>query len=74
MTKTIKRQSVTMAMPVETVRRIDEYASKMELSRTAAVVVLINQALDQSKSLDVLSELLKAYSDQNAKNDSSILT
>ena len=73
-TNVIKRQSVTMVLPVETVKRLDDYAAKMELSRTSAVVVLINQALDQSRSFDVLADLLKAYSAQEKKNDDALLT
>ena len=69
-----KRQAVNMVMPVETVRRLDEYAAKMDLSRTSAVVVLINQALDQSESINVLADLLKAYSAQETKNDAALLT
>lgn len=70
----VKRQSVTMALPTETLSRLDDYAARMELSRTAAVVVLVNQALDQSRSIDVLADLLKAVSFQEQKKDSTILT
>ena len=39
--------------------RVDEYATNLSINRTAAVAVLLSNALDTQKSLNSMDELLQ---------------
>lgn len=56
MARELKR--VNLNLPEDVVKRIDAYADKMCITRTAAVVMLCNTALDSQKAMSDLSELL----------------
>lgn len=49
---------VNLNLPEDVVKRIDAYADKMCITRTTAVVMLCNTALDSQKAMNDLSELL----------------
>lgn len=51
------KQRVNLNMPIETLKRLDEYADKMTITRTSAILVLVNQALDAQNVANALSEL-----------------
>lgn len=67
MAREVKR--INMNMPIETLERVDEYAESMTISRTSAILVLLNMALDSRKAVDDLSELVKMAKSQ-VKTDS----
>lgn len=53
---------VNLNMPIDTLKRLDEYAEKMTITRTSAILVLVNQALDAQSTvnaLDKLTDMLK---------------
>ena len=50
-----------MNIPTELMDKLDEYADRMNISRTSAVCVLLSQALDSQKAMTDLGELLKLY-------------
>lgn len=52
-------------MPTELMKRLEDYASRMNISKTSAVCVLISQALDNQKVIDSMSDLLRYYENQN---------
>lgn len=56
MARELKR--VNLNLPEDVVKRIDAYADKMCITRTTAVVMLCNTALDSQKAMNDLSELL----------------
>lgn len=70
MAREVKR--VNMNIPVETLQRVDEYAEKMTISRTAAVLVLLNLALDSQKAMNDMSELLRLVQEENSKQIDSL--
>lgn len=51
------KQRVNLMMPLDTLKRLDEYADRMTISRTSAMLVLINQALDGQNALNAIEEL-----------------
>lgn len=55
---------VSINLPVNTLNRIQEYAERMTISRTAAIVVLCNMALDQQEVLSVMPKLLTLVKDE----------
>ena len=57
MAKEIKR--INMNMPVETLKRVDEYADSMTISRTSAILVLLNQALDSKQAISDFSKIVE---------------
>lgn len=55
---------VSLNLPVNTLNRIQEYAERMTISRTAAIVVLCNMALDQQEVLSVMPKLLSLVKEE----------
>lgn len=50
---------VNFNFPVEIVEKIDDYAERMNINRTTAVIVLCNQMLDSMKATESINELSK---------------
>ena len=63
MARELKRLNTNM--PVELVARIDEYAERMNVNRTAAINMLVSMALEQRKS--IMDELLKKISEMEKR-------
>ena len=56
-----------MNIPTELMNKLDEYADRMNISRTSAVCVLLSQALDSQKAVNDLGELLKLVKAEQMK-------
>lgn len=56
MAKDITR--VTVNLNSELVNQVDKYAEEMNINRTAAVAVLLSQAVNSQKAMSDLGELL----------------
>lgn len=56
-----------MNIPTELMDKLDEYADRMNISRTSAVCVLLSQALDSQKAVNDLGELLKLVKAEQMK-------
>ena len=56
-----------MNIPTELMDKLDEYADRMNISRTSAVCVLLSQALDSQKAVNDLGELLKLFKAEQIK-------
>lgn len=55
-----------MNMPSELMKQVDDYADRMNISKSSAVCVLLSQALSSQKAMNDLGELVKLYqSEQN---------
>ena len=70
MAKDITR--VTVNLNSELVNQVDKYAEDMNINRTAAVAVLLSQAVNSQKAMSDLGELLtmvKAKQIKQAKED-----
>lgn len=70
MAKDITR--VTVNLNSELVNQVDKYAEDMNINRTAAVSVLLSQAVNSQKAMSDLGELLtmvKAEQIKQAKED-----
>lgn len=59
------KQRININIPVETLAKVDDYAKKMSINRTSAILVLISTALDTQKAMSDLSELLELYKDMS---------
>lgn len=53
----MERQRLNLNIPTDTLARLDEYAKKMTISRTSAILVLVNMALDSQSAVSSLNEL-----------------
>lgn len=53
----VESKRVSINIPVETANRIDVYAQKMGITRTSAILVLCNQALDSMAAVSEMSKL-----------------
>ena len=70
MAKDITR--VTVNLNSELVNQVDKYAEEMNINRTAAVAVLLSQAVNSQKAMSDLGEVLtmvKAEQIKQAKED-----
>ena len=58
-----------MNIPTELMDKLDDYADRMNISRTSAVCVLLSQALNSQKAMNDLGELIKLYQEEQKKTD-----
>lgn len=64
MAREIKRLNVNL--PKELDDRVVQYAEKMTLSKTSAIIVLLQQALDNQQVMLTMDELLKYVQNEQA--------
>lgn len=57
--KNIELTRVNINLPTNLVERVKEYALKMGLNTTNAYVVLLNNGLDQKRTIDFLGKLIE---------------
>jgi len=62
-----KLQRLYMNMPVDLIKQIDEYASRMNLNRTSATIFLVSTALEQKNAMSKVDELLNKLSELEAR-------
>lgn len=60
MTKKEKRL-VNINLPINLVKQIDEYANKMNLNRTSAIIVLTSTALEQKNAVSSIDKLISKF-------------
>ena len=60
----MKLTRLNMNIPVKLLDRIDEYADKVSLNRTSAVIMLLNNGLEQKDTVEILDKLLKVVEEQ----------
>ena len=58
---------MTVSLPTELVKRVDDYAENMGIKRTSATAVLLTMALDSQKAMTDLGELLKLVQEEQNK-------
>jgi hypothetical protein len=58
-----KLKLLSMNMPVDLIKQVDDYANRMNLTRTSAIIFLVSTALEQKNAMSVMDELLKKISD-----------
>ena len=62
---------ININMPAETLERVDAYAEKMSINRTAAILGLCSMALDSQKAMSDLGELVKLVKSSEAASGSA---
>lgn len=60
-TKNKELTRVNMNLPTSIVDRVKDYADDLGINTTSAYIVLLNQALDQKETLEVLPLMLQAF-------------
>lgn len=60
---------VVMNLDENLVKKVDAYAEKLHINRTAAVSVLLSQACEQTEFLSRFPELMSAYKDQQREEE-----
>ena len=60
-------QRLNMNMPVDLIEQVDEYAKRMNINRTSAVIVLVSTALEQKNAMSVIDTLLDKLGDIEEK-------
>lgn len=64
MKKNNEKKRLNMNIPSNLLSAIDDYADSMSLSRTSAIIVLVNTALEQKNTIDVMQELLQEIKEE----------
>jgi len=54
-------------IPIDMLERIDEYADRLSINRTSAMLVLMNAGLDQSQVINTMDGLLNLIRNEQAK-------
>lgn len=70
MARELKRLNTNM--PVELVARVDEYANKLSINRSAAINVLVSLALDSQEAVVTLGDMMKIVREEQAKKMTEI--
>ena len=55
---------VNMNIDEELLTQLDDYASKMHISRSSALSVLLSQMFQSQKAMQTMSDLVVAYNDE----------
>lgn len=58
-----ERRQLSISIPVDVLARVDEYAKKLHINRSAAITSLLVQVLDQSSAIDIMCKLMEKYED-----------
>ena len=56
-------QRLNMNMPANLIQQVDEYADRMNLNRTSAMIYLVSSALEQKNVMSVMEQLLDRLGD-----------
>nr|CDL66273.1 unnamed protein product [uncultured bacterium]CRY93877.1 hypothetical protein [uncultured prokaryote] len=60
---------VNMNIDEELLTQLDDYASKMHISRSSALAVLLSQMFQSQKAMQTMSDLVVAYNDEKSKGN-----
>lgn len=60
-------QRLNMNMPADLIQQVDEYAERMSLNRTSAMIVLVSTALEQKNTMSAIDKLLDRFSELEEK-------
>lgn len=58
---------ININVPLDTLTKIDEYADRMTINRTAAILVLVNLSLDSQKAMNTLDDLMKMVKEEKGR-------
>jgi len=58
---------VNMNLPAELILKVDTYAARLCITRSAAITVLLSTALEQAGAMSTLQEMIELY--KNATPD-----
>lgn len=54
------KRKVNVMLEESIIEKLDDYAKSMDISRSAAIAVLVNQAMEYSNAINALPKMLKA--------------
>ena len=54
---------INLNLDEELLSQLDDYASKMHISRSSALSVLLSQVFQNQKAIQTMSNLVEAYND-----------
>ena len=66
MARDLKR--INLNLSVDLLEQIDNYASRIGVTRSSAVSILVSQTLEQQRTMTDLAKLVKMYEEEKAKN------
>lgn len=59
--KDFERKVVSIYLPIDVLEKLDKYANKLHINRSAAITSLLVQGLEQSSAIEIMSKLMDKY-------------
>ena len=59
--KDFERKIVSINLPIDVLEKLDKYANKLHINRSAAITSLLVQGLEQSTAIEIMSKLMDKY-------------
>lgn len=59
--KDFERKIVSVSLPIDVLDKLDKYANKLHINRSAAITSLLVQGLEQSTAIEIMSKLMDKY-------------
>ncbi len=59
--KDFERKIVSVNLPIDVLEKLDKYANKLHINRSAAITSLLVQGLEQSTAIEIMSKLMDKY-------------
>lgn len=59
--KDFERKIVSIYLPIDVLEKLDKYANKLHINRSAAITSLLVQGLEQSTAIEIMSKLMDKY-------------
>lgn len=56
-----ERRTISLKIPVDLLSKLDAYAQKLYINRSAAILSLISQGLEQYSAIELLSKFMDKY-------------
>ena len=56
-----ERKVVSIYLPIDVLEKLDKYANKLHINRSAAITSLLVQGLEQSSAIEIMSKLMDKY-------------
>lgn len=65
----LMKMRLQITMQDDLIKKIDNYASSLGISRSSAISVLCSQSLQMSSSIDTMNTLLSFYQEQQEQKE-----
>lgn len=54
-------RKLNINLPIDLIEQIDEYANRMNLNRTSAIIILVSTSLEQKNTVSAIDQLISKF-------------